>query len=226
MDYESGNLSGVLRIGIIPTLAPYIVPDFIRIFKEDYPQIDLTVVEKTTAELVSELNKSAVDIVIAATPLNNPDFLEIPIYYERFAAYFSSVEDAENTELAADHMPVDNLWVLKEGHCMRSQTFNFCKNVSEFNRLYEAGSIDTLIRIVDKNGGYSVIPEMHIPLLTEKQQKQVRSIDSPPAVREVSLVVRNDYVKERILNAVADTIKKIIPEEMLDQRLKKFSIKL
>lgn len=91
---------------------------------------------------------------------------------------------------------------------------------------YEAGSIDTLIKIVDNNGGYTVIPELHLPLLSPEQKKNIREISSPPAVREISIIIRNDYIKERIINAVADTIKKIIPEPMLNEHLKKFSIKL
>ena len=127
---------------------------------------------------------------------------------------------------SADNMPQEDLWVLQEGHCIRNQTFNFCKNFSLYNKKYEAGSIDNLIRIVDKNGGYSVIPELHIPFLNEKQKNNVVEIANPPAVREVSLVVQKDFIKERMLNAVADTIKEIIPDNMLDERLKKFSIRL
>ena len=227
VDYESGNLTGPLRIGIIPTLAPYIVPDFINNFRKSNPEIELTIVEKTTAELINELHQSNVDIVIAATPLNKEEFIEIPVYYERFVAYFSNEKEAQESNLSANDMPLDNLWILKEGHCMRNQTFNFCKNNNNiYNHIYEAGSIDTLIRIVDKNGGYSLIPELHIQYLSEEQLKHLKVIDSPPAVREVSLVITKDYLKERVINAVADTIKQIIPENMLDARLKRFSIKL
>ena len=167
-----------------------------------------------------------IDLMIAATPLDQTDFLEIPLYYEKFVAYFADLQACPQNVLAADHMPTDNLWVLQEGHCLRDQTFNFCKNYGGFNKTYEAGSIDTLVRIVDKNGGYSVIPELHVPFLSESQQQHVREISSPPAVREISIVIRKDFIKERMLNALADTIKKIIPEEMLDARLKKFAIRL
>ena len=128
--------------------------------------------------------------------------------------------------LSANNMPGDNLWVLQEGHCVREQTFNFCKAQTSYNHIYEAGSIETLIRIVEKNGGYSVIPELHLDFLTIAQQQNVRQISCPPAVREISLVIKKDFVRERLINAVADTIKKIMPEKMLDERLKKFSIRL
>ena len=226
VENESGTLAGPLRIGIIPTLAPYLVPDLIRILQQTYPAIQLTIYEMNTQSLIGELHKGLIDMMIAATPLEQPDFLEIPVYYEKFVAYFADPSVCPEKGLSADQMPEGNLWVLQEGHCLRDQTFNFCKNYSGYNKTYEAGSIDTLIKIVDKNGGYSVIPELHLPFLSEQQRANVREISSPPAVREISLIIRRDFIKERMLNAVADTIKQIIPEEMLDARMKKFAIRL
>lgn len=223
---ESESLSGTLRIGVIPTLAPYIIPDFIKYFVKDYPLVELVISEGRTNPMKAELFKGQIDIMIAATSLNEPDFLEIPIYYEKFAAYFSSLTPAPESSLSADDMPKKNLWVLQEGHCMRNQTFNFCGKIKSYNNIYEAGSIDTLIRIVDKNGGYSIIPELHIPYLTEEQKNNIVSISNPPATREISLIIRTDFIKEKMLNAVANTLKKIIPADMLNERLKKFSIKL
>jgi LysR family hydrogen peroxide-inducible transcriptional activator len=92
--------------------------------------------------------------------------------------------------------------------------------------MYEAGSIETLVKIVDINGGYTVIPELHVESLTEEQKKNLRNIVQPEATREISIVIRNDYVREGLLNAVADSLKKIIPPHMLDSRLKKFAIKI
>jgi Transcriptional regulator len=226
VESETESLSGALKIGVIPTLAPYLVPEFIHSFRELYSQVMLTVSEMRTASLIEALRKDSVDMFIAATPLDQPDFFEIPLYYEKFVAYFAADNPFRDVPLSANQMPQENLWVLQEGHCIRSQIFNFCHNTAEYNHAFEAGSIDTLVRVVDKNGGYSVIPELHIGFLTEAQKKNVREIANPPAVREISLVIRKDFIKERLINAVADSIKKIIPENMLDERLKKFSIRL
>ena len=129
-------------------------------------------------------------------------------------------------EYEMHHLPTDHLWVLKEGHCLRNQVMRLCESNSGFSTTYEAGSIDTLIKIVDANGGYTIIPELHVNLLTEQQKLNVRPIVNPEPNREISLVVRNDYVKERLLNVIAKNISDTIPENMLDERLKKFSIKL
>ena len=129
-------------------------------------------------------------------------------------------------EYEMNHIPTEHLWVLKEGHCLRNQVMRLCESNSGFSTTYEAGSIDTLIKIVDTNGGYTIIPELHIDLLTEQQKANVRPIVNPEPNREISLVVRNDYVKERLLNVIAKNISDTIPANMLDERLKKFSIKL
>jgi len=223
---ETESLSGQLKIGIIPTLAPYLVPGFIDFFSSDFPAVELVLSELPTASCIKDLRSDGIDMFIAATPLEEDGFYEIPLYYEQFVAYFAQDHPLRDIPLAASDMPEENLWVLQEGHCLRDQIFNFCTTSLAYNHTFEAGSIDTLIRIVDRNGGYSVIPEMHLPFLSENQKLNIRQIDEPPAVREISVVIKHDFIKERMINAVADTVKKLIPEKMLDERLKKFSIRL
>ena len=224
---EKEMSTGTIRIGIIPTVAPYILPRLFKQMQRMFPQIELKAFELRTSVIIEQLRKAELDMAILATPLEQPDFLEIPLYYEKFAAYVSPSEKIyKKEEIAAHEMPTEHLWVLKEGHCMRNQVFNFCQTKSAYSTTYEAGSIDTLIKIVDENGGYTVIPELHLPLLHDTQQCHVRQLASPTPVREISLVIRQDYVRERLINSVAEAVKAIIPDEMLDARLKKFAIKL
>ena len=225
---EKEQESGKVTFGIIPTVAPYILPKLFNIFQERNPNINLHVKEITTAEIINQLEKAEIDMALLATPLNNPNLLEIPIYYERFFAYVSPTEPLYNiiNEYEMRHLPTDHLWILKEGHCLRNQVMRLCESESGFSTTYEAGSIDTLVKIVDTNGGYTIIPELHLDFLSEKQKANVRPIVNPEPNREISLVVRNDYVKEKLLNVIARNISDTIPENMLDERLKKFSIKL
>ena len=224
---ERTQESGSIVLGIIPTVAPYILPKLFCNFHQKNPNIELRVREMTTKEIIKQLEHAEIDMALLATPLNNINILEIPIYYEKFYAYISPDEILYKEEtLEIHHIPSDHLWILKEGHCLRNQVMRICDMDSAFSAIYEAGSIDTLIKIVDKNGGYTIIPELHIDLLNEEQRKNVRAIVNPEPNREVSLVVRKDYVKERLLNIMAKNIYDIIPENMIDQRLKKFSIKL
>lgn len=223
---ETSTLSGPLNIGVIPTLAPYLVPKLVKLFREKYPTIELSISELNTATLIEALKIESVDMFLAATPLEEDEFFEIPLYYEKFVAYFSENHPSRDIPLNANNLPQESLWILEEGHCLRDQIFNFCKTSMSYNQSFEAGSIETLVRIVDMNGGYSVIPELHRSYLNEYQKLNVREIIEPPAIREISIVIKKNFIRERMINAVADTVKSIIPEYMLDERLKKFSIKL
>ena len=224
---EKNTLSGSLHLAIIPTIAPYLLPQFIASFKSLYPDIALKVSEMHTATIIEKLRVAEIDMAILATPLDDPKIFEVPLYYEHFVAYIAPTEPiSSRTELSATDMPLDKLWVLEEGHCMRNQVFNFCNDKPIQPLTYEAGSIDTLVKIVDLNGGYTVVPELHVDLLTDNQKLNLREIVKPEATREVSIVIRHDFVREAALNAVAECVKQIIPSHMLDARLKKFAIKL
>lgn len=224
---ERRQNSGELRLGVIPTVAPYILPPLFKEMHQSQPQINLKVYEQQTHIIIEQIRKTELDMAILATPLDLEDILEIPLYYEKFLAYVSPQEALyQEKEIQSNLMPTDHLWVLKEGHCMRNQIFNFCESKSIYSGIYEAGSINTLVGIVDKNGGYTVIPELHLPLLTEEQKKNVRSLSTPTPVREISLIIRQDYVRQALINSLVDSVKKVIPEQMIDSRLKKFAIKL
>lgn len=140
--------------------------------KDAYTDINLKVTEKHTADIIESLHLAEVDMAILSTPLNDMKILEVPLYYEKFVAYVSPTSPIySQNEISSEDMPLDNLWVLEEGHCLRSQVFNFCEKESNQTSVYEAGSIDTLVKIVDINGGYTVIPELHIDLLNDDQRK-------------------------------------------------------
>ena len=224
---EREQNSGSLKLGVIPTVAPYILPKLFQEMRTSHPQIDLQVTEQQTHIIIEQLRKAELDMAILATPLYHEDILEIPLYYEKFLAYISPQDPLhQSSEIEASQMPTKHLWVLKEGHCMRNQIFNFCDGTSDYNGFYEAGSITTLVNIVDANGGYTIIPELHRSLLHREQQDNVREFGESAPVREISLIIRQDYVRQRMVNSLVDAVKAIIPDSMIDARLKKFAVKL
>ena len=157
--------------------------------------------------------------------MNEKELLAIPLYQERYFAYIASSHPLfSHASIASNEIADDTMWLLKGGHCLRGESDNNMEQSLVAG--YEEGSVDTLIRIVDANGGYTVIPELHIGLLKRCQKRSVRPLHHPEQVRQISLVVRNDFVKERLLNTVVDQLKKIIPATMINQRLKKFKVKL
>lgn len=224
---ERSQSAGEVKIAVIPTVAPYIVPKLFKRLGEDSPEIRPHIFELQTPEILVKLSRAEIDMAIMATPLDQPNLLEVPLYYEKLVMYVSPEEPiAQKKEIASHEVPSDHLWMLKEGHCLRNQVLNLCEKKSNYTAIFEAGTIDTLVKIVDVNGGYTVIPELHIDLLRDNQQANIRPLVGPEPVREISLVIRKDFVRERMLNEVASAVKKIIPEHMIDSRLRKFAIRL
>ena len=223
---EKGVGQGKINMGIIPTVSPYLLPGIVRRLAE-YPGLSIKFSEARTEAVVDALKKAEIDIGILATPLHDSELLEIPVYHEKFYAYVTPGDPLYDSDVIDPRMlPGDNLWVLQEGHCFRNQIEGFCELARKHSAVYESGSIDTLLRVLDMNGGHTIIPQMHLEYLSDLRMKNVRKIGMPEPEREISLVIRKDYVRERFLNIISDIIKTIVPDDMLDSRIKKFKIRL
>jgi LysR family hydrogen peroxide-inducible transcriptional activator len=212
---QQQDIIGELRIGIIPTIAPYLLPEVISAMLEKYPELKLLIWEYTTEDIVNHL---------LATPLVDPNITEAPLYYENFVSYISKNSKLyKKKTIDADDLADENIWLLNEGHCMRSQVLNICRSTKN-NRLqsltYNTGSVETLIRMVDINDGATLLPELSIKELNNKQLSKVRYFKSPEPVREISLVTHKNFVKKRMLIALRDEILTMIPKSM-KQRKKK-----
>lgn len=224
---HKGESIGKVRLGIASTIAPYILPKMFKHLSKEHPDIDLYVEEARIATIIQKLERAELDLALLATPLNNNELLEIPIYTERFVAYVSPNEHIYQHEvLDTSALPIENVWVLREAYCPNHGIFPFCQSNSGKRATYEAGSIETLVKIVDENGGYTIIPELHVPLLNNDQQRNIRHLHNPKPTREIAFVIRRDYARERLLNILVDAIKTVIPKEMIYERHKKFKIKL
>lgn len=224
---RKGESVGKVSLGITSTVAPYLLPKMLKYLSVNHPDIELHVEEARVSTLVSQLERGELDIALLATPLNNDDLLEIPVYQERLMAYVSPDEPIYNdSDLQTGRLPVECVWVLREGYCPNRGVFPFCNYRAERQAVYEAGSVETLIKIVDENGGYAIIPELHVPLLRKCQQANVRVLTNPEPSREIAFVIHRNFVRERLLNILADAIRTVIPPAMINKRLKRFSITL
>ena len=129
--------------------------------------------------------------------------------------------------MGGGHLTEKHMCILKEGHCIAYGLNNFCKNLDIGNRVYEAGSIDTLVRIVDRNGGFTIIPEMHINFLSEKQKGNIAYLNiESQTQRCISIIIKDDFIRERMVNAVLDSFKHIIPAHMMKDWINRKPIKL
>ena len=224
---RKGESVGKVSLGITSTVAPYLLPKMLKYLSVNHPDIELHVEEARVSTLVLQLERGELDIALLATPLNNDELLEIPVYQERLMAYVSPNEPIyNNLDLQIDRLPVESVWVLREGYCPNRGVFPFCNYRTGRQAVYEAGSVETLIKIVDETGGYAIIPELHVPLLRKCQQANVRVLTNPEPNREIAFVIHRNFVRERLLNILADTIRTVIPPAMINKRLKKFSITL
>ncbi len=217
---KQGILKGELRIGIIPTLAPYLLPLFLQSFLAKYPDINIKVKEMTTDIIIESLKAGKIDAGLLVTPLQDTSIKEYPLFYEELIAYVSRKNAAyKKTYVLADDIDLKELWLLEEGHCFRSQIINLCelkklsKHQSHFE--YEAGSVETLRKMVEMNNGVTILPEMATLDFTVKQLNMVRHFKAPVPVREVSLVTHRDYIKKKLVDVLKEEIIAAIPPKIL-----------
>lgn len=229
---ERNEVKGVFRLGVIPTVSPYLLPKIMNVHTKQNNDIQIIVKELTTNDILRGLANDTLDGAILATPLGDENISEVPIYYERFYAYVSPKETSLFAKNEIDENDLSNrkLWMLDEVHCFRTQILHLCnlKKQSNNNSIFtfEAGSIDTLIKIVDDNDGITVIPEMAIENLNERQKKNVRPIKGATPVREISLITKKDFIREKMINIIVEEIKEAVPHQYKDSALKKYVVPL
>ncbi|NCI47300.1 hydrogen peroxide-inducible genes activator [Sediminibacterium soli] len=212
-------LAGELRVGIIPTLAPYLLPLFVQPFTESYPAVRLVVNELTTDNIVTRLRSGKIDMGILVTPLQEQGIKEHVLFYEELMAYVSRKNAAyKKTYMLPQDIDPHKLWLLEEGHCFRTQIMNFCelqkasRTATHFD--YEAGSIETLRRMVDTNDGITILPELATLGMTNRQLSQIRYFKRPSPMREVSIVVHRDFVKKNLVDIVRSSILESLPDKV------------
>ncbi|WP_149914459.1 hydrogen peroxide-inducible genes activator [Sphingobacterium cavernae] len=222
---KKGELEGELRVGVIPTVAPYLLPDVITAFLKKYPKVKLQIWEYTTERIVHELKQGLLDCGILSTPLTESNILETPIFYETFVAYVSEKSNLyQKKVLSTDDIGEEKLWLLNEGHCMRGQVLNICNYKhnygSEGTFEYNTGSVETLKRMVDINSGITILPEMSIMNYNEDELAHVRYFKAPEPVREISVVTTQNFVKKQAVNTLINEILEIVPERFKSKRKK------
>lgn len=221
---QQQDVTGELKVGIIPTVAPYLLPKVIAAMMEKYPDLKLVIWEYTTEDIIHHLKTGVLDCGIMATPLGDNAIEELPLYYENFVTYISKNSKLyKKKTIDADDLEDENIWLLNEGHCMRSQVLNICRSTKQ-NRLqgltYNTGSVETLIRMVDMNNGATLLPELALEELSSRQLSKVRYFKSPEPVREISLATHKNFIKKRMLNALKEEILAVIPKTMRQKKKK------
>lgn len=214
---QKDALAGELRIGIIPTLAPYLLPPLYQYMRQKYPQLNMVIKETITEEVIQELKNNRLDCGIIVTPLKDSAIKENVLFYEELFVYVSKKNSlVDKKYVLANEIDPNKLWLLEEGHCFRSQILNLCelRKSSDFHFQYETGSIETLKRMVEKSDGFTILPELAVMEFSAAQRKLVKKLKEPNPAREVSLVTHRDHIKTKLIKTLRDEVLAIVPKSM------------
>ncbi|WP_347158061.1 hydrogen peroxide-inducible genes activator [Pontibacter chitinilyticus] len=220
---QKQELAGELRIGIIPTLAPYLMPLFITRFLEKHPQVRVVVQELLTDEIVQKLQHELLDVGLLVTPLEDKSIRELPLFYEAFVTYINPRHPlAGCPSIRPEQLDLDQLWVLNEGHCFRSQVLHICNSGGNAqqggNFDYKSGSLETLKRLVETQHGLTLLPELSVLGMPDEKRQLVREFSAPQPQREVSLVVHRTFLKKKLIEALQQEIVAALPESIKQRK--------
>jgi len=221
---HQNTLSGVFRLAVIPTVAPNILPALLENYSKSFPDIRMEVSEMETNRIIKALRNNEIDAGLLSTPLEEKDIKEFPLFYEPLVAYLRSDDVLlKKRMLVPEDLDLERIWLLNEGHCMRNQILDLCSD--QVQRLqtkkayrYESSNVETLRRMVDKNGGLTILPELSTSDFDEDRIANVRYFEDPEPVREIALVTNDHFVHFNILQSLMDEILKLVPEKMRVQK--------
>lgn len=204
---EEGRVSGELKLSVAPTIAPYILPDFISKYTQQYPHVKLWVKDMKVSSIINALIDGSIDMGIGIAGSIRKGIKEIPLYSESIELYASPKVREDGNEF---------LWVMKEALSLRENTYNF-HNANKKRHIYEATSVEQLIRLVDQEGGFTMIPHMHLRYLTNEQRKNVvMQKPEEASERKVSLYVRTDTTRKIMLDSIIKVLIQVIPNSMIE----------
>ena len=221
------KLSGQIELAVIPTIAPYLLPLLLPVIEKQFPGINLRIKELQTHQIVDSLNNDEIDVGILAIPIKAPKIIEIPLYFEPFSVLCDKNHPlATAKKVKYSSLKSDDIWLLEEGHCLRSQILDVCSLKSEKLEKrkfkFESGSIETLKNLINSYGGYTLLPA----LAEENLGKNTRLIEfeRPIPAREIGLVHRREHYKINLIKALGDAIHSCLPEQLRKIRQKDLDV--
>lgn len=214
VDQQKGFIGGEFKLGIIPTVMPTLLPMFLKTFIKKYPKVKLKIEELTTEEIMQRIREGHLDAGIAATPLENENIKERPLYYEPFVGYIPKDHRlTAKKKLDVSDLEIDDMLLLEDGHCFRDGVINLCKVFKDQNEekfQLESGSIETLIKLSNEGLGMTLLPYLHTVDLNENLKVNLHHFNEPSPAREVSLIFHKSELKMQIIDALHNVISGII----------------
>ncbi len=215
---EEESLGGELKLGILPTIAPYLIPRLIPLLDKELPKLKINFIELTTNLCLEGLELGELDMAIIASPPNQEGLESKVLFYEEFFAYVSR-EHKLFTEphIRSSQVDSEHLWLLDEGHCFRDQLLRFCelKRATPHQYNYERGSLETFMHLVEQGNGLTFIPELAVDSLSESNKELVRTFTIPRPTRAIHLALRSDCIRQKLYKELSKLIASSVPERML-----------
>lgn len=205
------QVKGELRIGIIPTIASSLLPILLPEIALRYPELKLKILEITTQNIVNKLKYNELDVGLLSTPLPQHELQEEILFYEKLMVYGSQIK--KNVQYKSpEELDKQTIWLLQEGNCLANQISNIC-GLSEREQFpnihFYPSSFDTLLNLVDKMQGITLIPELLCMSLSQERKDRLADFISPYPVREISLLYHRPYAKITLINNLYRLIKEL-----------------
>ena len=215
---EKKALTGTFRLGILPTIAPYLLPRFFPRLMRENSSLEIRVVEMKTADIRRAIDRGEIDAAVMVDTGDLDDYALTTLFYEQFLAYVSPSDQlSAKKSIKTSDLSNELLWLLDEGHCFRDQLVKYCqlKAAKTSQSAYSLGSIETFMRIVENGQGVTFIPELATMQLTPTQKELVRPFAIPIPTREVVMATSKAFVRQSLLNMIVGQIRNSVPEKML-----------
>ncbi|HDR89665.1 MAG TPA: hydrogen peroxide-inducible genes activator [Bacteroidetes bacterium] len=214
-----GKREGVLILGIIPTLAPYLVPLFMDELQEKYPRLELVIEELITEEIIRRIRTGHLDGGVISTPVEAGKLHFRILFYEQFFLYVSDRHPLYSREyVTMNDIDLNDLWYLKEGNCFQNQVNAVCRlagrTKSRGNLVYKSNSIESLRRIVETRHGMAFLPELATMSVPSEREDMIKPIRGVEPVREISLVTGSVYARRHLLDAFVEVVLSQLPSHM------------
>src|ERR1700756_2791827 len=199
------RLAGRLRVGMIPTIAPYLLPKVIENLARIHPELDIHVRETLTPKLIQEVAEGRLDTAIVALPVSESSLTEVALFSENFLLVRPG-EDEGTPVPSRDRLRGMRLLLLEEGHCFRDQALSFCKMHSSPRELLDANSLSTLVQMVSAGVGVTLIPEMAVAVETRSAAVSVARFKGPQPSRTIGMIWRKTSPLARQLMQFSEVV--------------------
>ena len=225
---KQGALSGELTVGLIPTVGPYLLPLIIKALEAELPQVEFRFYEMQTQEILEALKSESLDLGILAMPVEAPRLIQTPLYYEPFFIYCDKKHPlAQQKRIKATQLDTQDIWLLEEGHCLRTQILEVCHAVKSNTRaggrlILESGSLEMIRNMIKTLGGYTLVP--FLAAQNRDAGAVIKELSPPIPSRQIGLIHLRTHHKQAIIQRVHQVIHRVVPEELKKRNFKQLKV--